>query len=125
MPKRIRQKLTKSPMALTLALLRRREYKYQIVETTIPKTFIKRDLFGCIDVLVMTDEHTIGIQVTSLDNLAARTRKAMESELMIAWLRNPGRRFVLHGWRKLDRNHTCKERELRLASDGSIEVMEE
>lgn len=43
-----------SPTARTLAECKKRGWIAQVVEQTIPRTFIKRDLFGIIDVIAVT-----------------------------------------------------------------------
>lgn len=43
-----------SPTARTLKECRRRGWIAQVVERTVPHTFIKRDLFGVIDVIAVT-----------------------------------------------------------------------
>jgi hypothetical protein len=48
-----------SPTARTLAECKRRGWIAQVVEQTIPRTFIKRDLFGIIDVIAVTPATTL------------------------------------------------------------------
>jgi hypothetical protein len=43
-----------TPTARTLAECRKRGWIAQVVEQTIPRTFIKRDLFGIIDIIAVT-----------------------------------------------------------------------
>jgi hypothetical protein len=43
-----------SPTARTLAECKKRGWIAQVVEQTIPHTFIKRDLFGVIDIIAVT-----------------------------------------------------------------------
>lgn len=43
-----------SPTARTLAECRKRGWIAQVVEQTIPRTFIKRDFLGCIDIIAIT-----------------------------------------------------------------------
>lgn len=88
-----------SPTARTLQLLRERGYRCQVVEQTIPKTFIKRDLFSLWDVLAIRDSETLAVQVTSGSNVAARLQKISESEA-IADCRKAGWSLAVHGWRK-------------------------
>lgn len=88
-----------SPTARTLAVLRERGYRCQVVEQTIPKTFIKRDLFGIVDVLGIREGETLAVQVTSGSNVAARLTKISESEA-IADIRKAGWTVHVHGWRK-------------------------
>lgn len=43
-----------TPTARSLAECRKRGWHAQVVEQTIPRTFIKRDLFGVIDIIAVT-----------------------------------------------------------------------
>lgn len=88
-----------TPTARTLQELRKRGYRCQVVEQTIPKTFIKRDLFGLVDVLAIRENETLAVQVTSGSNVAARLTKIAESEA-IGDIRKAGWAFHIHGWRK-------------------------
>lgn len=88
-----------TPTARTLQELRKRGYRCQVVEQTIPKTFIKRDLFGVIDVLGLKGSETLAVQVTSGSNVAARLTKIAESDA-IADIRAAGWTFLIHGWRR-------------------------
>ena len=53
-----------TPTARTLAECRKRGWIAQCVEQTIPHTFIKRDLFGVIDIVAVTPDGILGIQAT-------------------------------------------------------------
>jgi hypothetical protein len=92
-----------SPTARTLAECKRRGWIAQVVEQTIPRTFIKRDLFGIIDIIAITDQgplsEIIGIQVTSGTNHAARVAKARREPRLSAWL-GGGARFEVWSWSK-------------------------
>jgi len=91
-----------SPTARTLALLRSQGFLAQVVEQTVPHTYIKRDLFGFIDVIAVTATSIIGCQVTTGDNLAARLDKIRGEcrDKALAWLRAGGKIHV-YGWRKV------------------------
>ena len=84
-----------TPTARTLQELRKRGYRCQVVEQTIPKTFIKRDLWG----LAIKGAETLAVQVTSGANVSARLQKIAESEA-IADCRKAGWSLAVHGWRK-------------------------
>ncbi len=88
-----------TPTARTLAELRKRGYRCQVVEQTIPHTFIKRDLFGMFDVLAIKGPETLAVQVTSGSNVSARAKKIAESEA-IGDVRAAGWVLSIHGWRK-------------------------
>lgn len=89
----------KSPTARTLDECRKRGWICQVVEQTIPKLFIKRDLFGVIDVVAVTPRGILGIQATSGTNHAARMDKALSEPRLRAWLA-AGARFEVWSWRK-------------------------
>jgi hypothetical protein len=91
---------TTSPTARSLALLRRRGYAAEKVEQRLPRGFVTRDLFGCIDLVACRPGEIVGIQTTSRSNLAARRTKALGCPGLVAWLQAGGR-FVLHGWGKV------------------------
>lgn len=88
-----------TPTARTLQELRKRGYRCQVVEQTIPKTFIKRDLWGLWDVLAIRDAETLAVQVTSGSNVSVRLQKIAESEA-VADCRKAGWSLFVHGWRK-------------------------
>lgn len=93
-----------SPTARTLAECRKRGWIAQVVEQTIPRTFIKRDLFGCIDIIAVAKPLNdaggiIGIQVTSGSNHAARLAKAKAEPRIAAWL-SAGAKFFVWSWAK-------------------------
>ena len=60
---------------------------------------VKNDLFGIIDVLAVGRGRTIGVQVTSRSNMAARRRKILDSEAY-PMLKQAGWSIELHGWYK-------------------------
>jgi hypothetical protein len=69
------------------------------VEQTIPHTFIKRDMFGWIDLLAVHPQHGIlGIQVTSGANLNARIKKARTVAGPLTACLLAGMKLVAHGW---------------------------
>ena len=55
------------------------------VEQTIPHTFIKRDLFGFLDVIAVK-ERLIGIQITSRANMSSRIKKAQDQDAYGAFI---------------------------------------
>lgn len=90
-----------SPTARSLKLLRDRGYLAEVVEKTIPKTFIKKDLWGCVDIIgIAVTGHIICVQATgdSGGNVAARVRKCRESEVF-SMVKAGGHRFEVHGWK--------------------------
>jgi len=64
---------------------------------------VRQDLSGFIDVLALTDDYTVGLQVTSGTNLSARVAKLREPKIepkVRAWI-SKHRRLLLLGWREL------------------------
>lgn len=104
-----------TPTARTLAECRKRGWIAQVVEQTIPRTFIKRDLFGVIDIIAVTQPvagirhgdgayivvpgQIIGIQATSGTNHAARIAKSKAEPRLSTWLQ-AGARFAVWSWAK-------------------------
>jgi hypothetical protein len=88
-----------TPMSLTLNHLRRHGFVADVVERWLPHTNRRRDLFGFID-LVAVDRREpgiVGIQATTLPNVAARLGKARSRPELSAWLKAGGR-FEIWGW---------------------------
>lgn len=77
-----------SPTTRSLELLRREGWQAQVVEHWIPYCNVRKDLFGCIDVVGIREGMTIGIQATSGSggNAMARVHKIMELEHSKLWL---------------------------------------
>ena len=82
-----------------LKCLREAGYLVEVVEKTIPKTYIKKDLYGFIDILAVRDSEILGVQVTSNSNFAARRRKIEEHENMDQVLRS-GIKVEVWGFKK-------------------------
>lgn len=101
-----------SPSARTLAELRRRKWVAQSVEQTIPRTFIKRDLFGIIDLIALSPDGILGIQVTSGANHAARRTKALAEPRLLVWL-GVGGLFEIWSWSKRGARGMRKQWKLR------------
>lgn len=74
-------------------------YTAEVVERWNPFARIRQDLFGMIDILVLAGENTMGVQVTSASNVAARVAKITASEHLPA-LRRANWTILVHGWRK-------------------------
>jgi hypothetical protein len=80
--------------------MRERGFYAEVVERWIPGANIRRDLFGFIDILCLSDTgELVGVQSTSASNLAARITKISESPL-VGRVRTAGIRIVAHGWRR-------------------------
>jgi hypothetical protein len=83
----------------TIALFTERGYRCTVVESYNSFTKRKKDLFGIFDVLAVGNGQTIGIQITSKSNMAARITKIEESEFLPEILQS-GWRVVVIGWFK-------------------------
>lgn len=88
-----------SPSARCIAECRARGWIAQNVEQTIPRTYIKRDLFGVIDIVAVTPTGILGIQATSGSNSASRCTKILAEPRMRAWLK-AGARLSVWSWAK-------------------------
>lgn len=58
--------------------------------------YIKQDVLGFIDLIAMR-EHTIGVQATSISNMASRRKKILSSPHIRHWL-GAGNQVWLFGW---------------------------
>jgi hypothetical protein len=93
----------------TVALFTERGYSCTVVESYNSFTKRKKDLFGIFDVLAVGNQETVGIQITSKSNMAARMRKIQESEYLPEIIRS-GWRVVVIGWfKKPNGRYDCKE----------------
>jgi len=98
-PKKRRKKMSVSPTRRTLAWLRSLGYTADVVEQTLPRCFIKRDLFGCFDIVaVKVGAPILAVQTTST-RTAERTVKIEESAPARDWLAAGGA-IEVHGWVK-------------------------
>lgn len=97
-----------SPTQRSLKKLREEGYLCEIVEKTIPKCFIKKDLFGFVDILCLKDEEILGVQTTSGANFANRVQKIKNHE-NLEMVKMAGIKISVHGWRKLKGKWACKE----------------
>jgi len=113
----------KKPVSATqksLKKLRDEGYLCDIVEKTIPYCFIKKDLFGFIDLLAIKDGEVLGVQTTTGSNSSERVKKIKAHE-NYPKVKEAGIKIVVHGWRKLKGKYkngndkfywACKEIEL-------------
>jgi hypothetical protein len=100
-----------SPTARTLEHLRQAGYSLvEVVEHWIPRARLRRDLFGCFDVLAVGSD-VIGVQVTTGSHVADRARKLTASPALPI-LKGAGIKVRVHGWRKLRGQWRLREIEL-------------
>jgi hypothetical protein len=75
-----------------------------VVERWLPRVNLRKDLFGCIDLLAMRrgEPGIVGVQATSASNLAAGVKKARQQPELGTWLAC-GNRFDCWGWARRGR----------------------
>lgn len=98
-----------SPTQRSLSELRKRGHTMiQIVEHWIPCSpagfkgpIIRKDLWGFIDILLIHEGRTIGVQTTSGSNFSARRTKITQDHAkQLSQLKEAGWEIWLHGWAK-------------------------
>ena len=88
-----------SPSARTLAECRKRGWIAQVVERFNTYTNRRVDLFGVIDIVVITEAGILGIQATGGGNGASRRDKIHAEPRALAWLK-AGARLEVWNWEK-------------------------
>lgn len=93
-----------SPTQRTLRALRNRGLICEIVEKFIsfPSPGHRKDLFGIIDILALSQDGIIGIQSCG-DSFGQHLQKIKETELTEEWLNTPGTSLELWAWSKRKR----------------------
>ena len=86
-----------SPTAHTLKSLRENDCIAEVVERWIPRTFIRKDLFGCIDIVAICGCKLIGINATDGTSHSKRVTKALATPAIAAWL-GTGSGFEVWSW---------------------------
>lgn len=101
LPKRRRGR---SPTSRTLERLRRDGYLAGVVEISLPRCHIHRDLFGIFDILAVRGDvqGCLAIQTTSASNHAARRRKMLAEPNLRIWLQ-AGNHAEVWSWRQVGR----------------------
>jgi hypothetical protein len=100
-----------SPTQRSLALLRERGYRAQVVERWNPFARCRSDLFGVVDIVALGNGHTLGVQACAYSDIAKRARKIAEAEALPA-LREAGWRLLVMGWRKVRGRWSVREVDL-------------
>lgn len=106
-----KRKRGQSPNARALAECKKRRWPAMTVEQTIPKTFIKRDLFSVIDIVAITPEGLLGIQVTDGSNHSHRREKILAEPRMEQWTLVGG---LLELWSYAERGERGSKKEWTL-----------
>ena len=98
-----------TPTARTLTRLRDLGYHADVVERWLPRANVRRDLFGCIDVVAVHphDRVILGVQATTAAHVAHRLAKARGQPALAAWLRSGGQ-FQVWGWCRRGRRWEVK-----------------
>ena len=88
-----------SPTARSLRHLRALGYTAEVVERTIPRTWIKKDLFGVDIVALKPGEPVLAVHATTGTNHAARRTK-LEAAGFIALWKGAGAVLEIWSWKK-------------------------
>lgn len=88
-----------SPTARSLQHLRELGYQAEVVEKTIPHTFIKKDLFGVDLIALKPGAPVLAIQTTTGSNHAARRTK-LEAEGFVTLWTGAGAVLEIWSWSK-------------------------
>jgi hypothetical protein len=105
-----------SPTARSLAWLRERGHRAEIVERWIPGTRIRKDLWGGDILAIHCASNSFGLfQVTSGANHNARKKKVLANPAAKDWLATGGV-FEIHSWAKKGKRGEKKTWQLRRES---------
>lgn len=114
MPEKKKKRVRKiSPTTRSMEYLAEQGWLCEKVENWIPGTKIRRDLFGVFDILAIRGKETMGVQVTTGDNLATRTKKIVESAHLQAIVA-AGWKVKVHGWRRWKKSGEWVLREVEM-----------
>lgn len=80
-----------SPTQRAKADMKKLGWTHQVVEHWNAFAKVRQDLFGVIDIVVLTETGILGVQVTSGAHHAERREKALESLKLALWLKSGGR----------------------------------
>lgn len=102
-----------SPTQRTLKLLRDRGFTCAVTERWNPFAKIRQDLFGFIDIVALRGGKIIGVQCTSRDNIAARSKKIQDLVEAQDWSMAGGLIWII-GWGKVGARGERKKVQPRL-----------
>ena len=111
-----------SPTQRTLAECRKRGWTAQVVERWNPHARIRQDLFGCIDIVALTDTGILGIQACAGASHAARMAKCRAEPRMWEWFYSGGH-FEVWSWAK--RGARGKRKVWTLRTEGVVTAANE
>jgi hypothetical protein len=92
-----------------MALFESRGYKCEVVESYNSFTKRKKDMFGILDMVAIGNEETLGIQMTSKNNMSSRIKKIQESDYFVELLRSKWRIIVIGWFKKPNGRYDFKE----------------
>lgn len=89
----------------TLKRLKEQGLKAGVVERWLPKARRRKDLFGIIDIVVLTPEGFLGIQSTGPTGFSSHYKEMVEnrSTECLNWMLTPNGILELWAWRKVKR----------------------
>ena len=112
-------KKKRSPSAIARDFAEQDGFLCETVERWVIGANIRKDLIGCIDIVLIDTtgclQGVLGVQVTSMSNVAARVNKAKKecaAKLKI-WLR-AGNRFQVWGIRSISKQPIAGHKPVRL-----------
>jgi hypothetical protein len=83
----------------TMRLLEEQGYKVGIVERVIPRVFIRKDLFGIVDLIAIRPGEIVGVQSTSWNQRLDHLQTLRSSANTVPWLES-GAKLLLVSWKK-------------------------
>jgi len=93
--------MSASPTERSLKQLRKWGCQAEVVEKWISQAMVRKDLWGCVDILAMTEEDgSLGVQATTRNNISTRINKSVATPNLIRWLERKNR-FEVWGWGKI------------------------
>lgn len=95
----------------SINLLRKSGWVVEIVEKWNAHAKVRKDLFGMFDLVAIRDGVTMGVQVTSYSNIAARVSK-IKTNPVLRHLLDAGWVVCVHGWKKDKGKWTCAVRNI-------------
>lgn len=86
-----------------------------VVERWVPQARIRKDLFGCLDLVALDGKCICGIQATSGSNVSARVKKIQAEPRAREWLEHGGR-IVVMGWSRRKKTGKWEVREVEITA---------
>jgi len=90
-----------SPTQRTIKWIKENGWTYDVVERWIkmPMGGHRKDFLGCIDIIAINKNQTIGIQSTGTA-FSSHKKKILDNPNALKWIK-AGNKLILIGWRKL------------------------